>query len=243
MSSSIGHGEEDRGAAVDHGRALVLVGLLLLLLLIVAEAARAQDSHHAALVVRYSDERTESVCVSFSEETITGYDLLQRSGLDLASDNSGAGVKICRIDDTGCPSGNCFCQCQGDPCVYWSYWQRRDGAWQYAIAGAAVNEVEDGAVEGWSWGPGSVSEAIAPPETSFEDVCAPTPPVTSPTAAAASSVPGPENSAAPTPMVNPGAGQAAGTDDGASLWTYGAFVLLLLALGGFFIWTRTRSNT
>jgi hypothetical protein len=240
VNKMIDDSREARSADIGHCRALVLLSALLLLLLVSSQVVLGQEPNRAALVVRFSDERTESVCISFSEETITGYDLLQRSGLAVATDNSGAGVTVCRLDDTGCAPGNCFCECQGDPCVYWSYWQRRDGTWQYALAGAAANEVVDGAVEGWSWGPGSVTEAIAPPDVSFEDVCAATvqeapPPGEVPLAAANDNV-------ATTPMVNPGAGQAVDGDNGAPVWSYGVFVFLLMALAAFFIWTRGKRD-
>ena len=46
--------------------------------------------------------------------------------------------------------------------------------------------VEPGAVEGWSWGPGAVNQAVPPPDISFEEVCqaeATNTPAPSPTAA------------------------------------------------------------
>jgi hypothetical protein len=242
VNKMIGSGKIGDRAPVDRRRTLLLLGVLLVLLPISSQIALGQESNRAALVVRFGDDRTESVCVSFPEETITGYDLLQRSGLEVATDNSGAGVKVCRLDDTGCAPGNCFCQCQGDPCIYWSYWQRPDGAWQYAIAGAAVNEVADGDVEGWSWGPGSVTEAIAPPDVSFEEVCAATAPASSPTKVAEVPPATSTENVAATPMTSTGLGHAADGDNAPSIVTYGTFIFLLLTLAAFFIWTRKRGN-
>jgi hypothetical protein len=132
----------------------------------------AQEPGRAALVVRLDDERAEARCVSFSEPQITGYELLRRSGFELEASVQGMGALVCQIEGMGCPPGDCLCQCKGgDGCTYWSYWHRTDDEWRYAPIGASAYQVEDGAVEGWSWGPGSVVEAIAPPSLTFEDVC------------------------------------------------------------------------
>lgn len=170
-------------------RPLLSLALLLLLLLALAVATRPgvaqEDSpagNRAALVLRLGEERVESRCVSFAEESISGYELLRRSGLDLEVQEVGMGVKLCRVDDVGCPAGNCFCECRGEPCTYWSYWHWNEGEWQYSVAGASSYAVSDGALEGWSWGPGTPSEAIAPPQLSFDDVC--NAPAVAPTAVA-----------------------------------------------------------
>ena len=132
---------------------------------------RAQEPHRAALVVRMGDGAVETACVSFTEETVTGYDLLVRSGMPLNIDASGMGTAVCSINNTGCPASDCFCQCTGSDCLYWSYWHRPNGVWEYSQGGASVSVVVDGAIEGWSWGPGSVSNAVPPPDLSFADVC------------------------------------------------------------------------
>lgn len=31
--------------------------------------------------------------------------------------------------------------------------------------------IEDGSVDGWSWGPGSITEAVPPPDITFDEVC------------------------------------------------------------------------
>ncbi len=131
----------------------------------------AQGDNQAALVVRFGDGNVQTRCVSFSESQITGYDLLVRSGLDVVADVQGMGALVCGIGGTGCPANNCLCQCSGADCVYWSYWLQNGGAWQYSAGGSGMVPVTHGAVQGWSWGPGSVSAAVPPPVTSFEAVC------------------------------------------------------------------------
>jgi hypothetical protein len=146
------------------------VGLMLVMALLAVSAVQAPNQ--AGLVVRYSDERVETYCVDFEEAEITGYELLQRAGLALEVEQAGMGASICRVDDVGCAASNCFCQCRGGNCQYWSYWQLRDGEWRYAATGASINKVASGDVQGWSWGLGSVNEAIAPPAVTFDEVCA-----------------------------------------------------------------------
>jgi hypothetical protein len=145
--------------------------LLLALPLLLAFRLQEPEPNRAAIVVRLNEDRVESRCVAFYEQSISGQDLLARSGLDVIQEASSAGVFVCSIAAEGCPANDCLCECKGEPCTYWSYWRLQNGEWRYAGLGAAATEVSAGAVEGWSWGPGSVSSAISPPVVTFEDVC------------------------------------------------------------------------
>ena len=166
--------ENSRSSAKSAPSAYYLIFLIAVAaLLLVAAPAAAQDDHRAGLVIVHGDGSVTTQCVAFAEESITGAELLARSGLDLAVEASSMGATICRLDGEGCdfPAETCFCQCQGSPCVYWSYWRRTDGAWLYSNAGAANTTVRDGAVEGWRWGLGTVDKAEAPPAITFADIC------------------------------------------------------------------------
>ena len=144
----------------------------------------AQTTNRAALVVDYGNGQVQTQCVTFAEEQISGYDLLLRSGLDVAVDVQGMGTLICGIGDVGCPASNCLCPCSGGPnCTYWSYWRQVSGSWQFSQGGASMSIVTNGSVEGWTWGPGGVNQAIPPPNISFDEVCLP-PPTATPTATA-----------------------------------------------------------
>ena len=158
------------------GRSGMILGLLLGLLTVVAFAGpgliSAQEGGRAAVVVRFDDERLESRCVAFEGSEISGYELLQRSELAIDVKSESQGGLVCAIEGTGCGVDNCLCECKGDPCVYWSYWQWSDDGWSYSPIGATVRQLSNGDVDGWSWGPGSVTSAIEPPAMSFEDVCA-----------------------------------------------------------------------
>jgi hypothetical protein len=165
-------------------RPVLLAGLSLLALLALpwAHIAAAEDgTNRAALVVRYEDGSIETKCVAFSEPAITGEALLQRSGLTVDMDyNALAGGAVCSIkglrspasSSGGCSVQDCFCRCQGADCQYWAYYHWVDGGWQYSQLGASSYQVKNGALEGWSWGPGNFSSGTEPPAARFEDICA-----------------------------------------------------------------------
>lgn len=150
-------------------RALLIGCLLLTLTLVFPPPAPtgAQTGNRVALVVRFDDETVVTRCVTFSEAQISGYEVLDRSGLKIVADFSGMGAAICKIEDTGCSDSNCFCKSPPD---YWSYWHLDGEAWVYAQAGASGHQVSDGDVEGWSWGP-----AKPPPVIPFDEICTPPP--------------------------------------------------------------------
>ena len=142
-------------------------------------AAQQQALHHAGLVVVLPD-RVESFCIEFADDTITGTELLEQSGLSIVfAGFGGLGGGVCRIEDVGCSDpGNCFCQCQGADCAYWSYFALEDGAWTYENVGPAQHRLRDGDVDGWVWGDGSTRPAGAGPCPAT-----PTPPIASPATA------------------------------------------------------------
>lgn len=197
--------------------------LLFLLLLNTTVALYAQDVNRAALVIQTAAGETVSQCVSFDEPQISGLELLTRSGLAVETSVGGLGAAVCRIAGTGCPADDCFCHCRGPECVYWSYWRREEGQWRYAQLGASASQVSPGAVEGWSWGPGSVTEAIAPPLLSFAAVCG---------ADAAANTP--DKAISDNSLAAEGASAGSVADEGpeaTSYWPYLAMGLIILGLG------------
>jgi len=222
--------------------------LAFLLWLILPAGLMAQEENRAGLVILHEDGRVETVCVPFSEASITGSELLTRSNLVVERDVSGMGELVCRIGETGCPSSDCFCQCQGgDDCVYWSYWQLTEAGWRYSQGGATMVQVTDGVVQGWVWGPGSSDEAPEPPIVTLEEICAvptATPSVTPiqatiPPATVLAQAQATATAAAafftPTPIPSPSETQS-------TPWTYLGFVALLLGLVGIFVFTRKRDR-
>ncbi|MBP8947835.1 MAG: hypothetical protein KBG73_03275 [Candidatus Promineofilum sp.] len=155
-----------------NGRTALLLLTLVVLASLAGGALAAQDDNRVAVVVDYGDGQTATRCVAFAEPEISGYEALSRSGLVVESEVQAGGAAVCRIDGVGCAADDCFCACRGgDACRYWSYWQQRDGSWQYATIGAGQSRVSHGAVEGWTWGLGSVTEATPPPDVTFAEVC------------------------------------------------------------------------
>ncbi|HQF71771.1 MAG TPA: hypothetical protein PLH39_10885 [Promineifilum sp.] len=216
-----------------------LVRWLLVPLLAGLLSPPAQDGNRAGIVVDFGEETT-TACVAFAEPDISSYEALVRSGLALEVNQQGDGAAVCRIEATGCAANDCFCACKGQDCVYWSYWQRVDEAWQYAAIGASQHRVSDGDVDGWVWGPGTVAEAPPPPEVNFDDICggAGDEPGTEATAVAMLGAPATEGLSTAATVETPATAPTAGP----SVWTYGGFVVLLLLLGGLLWLARRRAG-
>jgi hypothetical protein len=195
----------------------------------------AQREQQAVLVVQFGDDSYVTHCISFSEESITGLELLRRSGMDIAT----WGTAVCRIEQAGCdyPAERCFCQCLAPPCRFWSYWQWRDGHWIYSQVGAGYHGVRNGDVYGWVWGDGQSPPTIVPleplcPSTEAikgQDTLEPTP--ADATASEASVTPG------PSPLRSAGATEDSvpAGNQSVPLAEYAAFAAIsALLLGGFF---------
>ena len=128
--------------------------------------AGAEAPNRAGLVVRFGNGSFVTRCIEFGESEISGYDALTRSGLDVVvAFDSGMGAAVCKVEDDGCPLEDCL-TC--DAPNYWSYWHLSNGAWNYSPAGGSSYKVQDGDVEGWSWGTGD-----PPPVVAFDQICAP----------------------------------------------------------------------
>jgi hypothetical protein len=124
--------------------------------------------HKAGVVVRHGDGTVDKMCVFFDEPTISGLDLLDRSGASYVEEKSALGSAICKLDGEGCgyPSEDCFCEYPN----FWGYWVRDPDVskWEFASTGAADHDVRDGSVDGWSWGKDGKP---APPKVAFDEVC------------------------------------------------------------------------
>ncbi|MGC8878861.1 MAG: hypothetical protein ACP5R2_06535 [Anaerolineae bacterium] len=179
--------------------ARVWVCLALALVIPWTDRIGAQSPNRVGLVVVH-DGKTIKKCVEFYEEQISGYEVLERSGLTLIPMGSAMGAAICSLDNRGCnyPAEDCFCQCQGTPCLYWSYWHLVDGQWQYSSLGASSYWVRNGDVEGWVWGEGEYGRSgQKPPSMRFEDICGLSPPAGPPSDGAVPAESAPVESAAP----------------------------------------------
>jgi hypothetical protein len=194
-------------------------------------------SNRAGLVVFYSDSSLFTTCVSFTESTITGLDLLVHSGLSVESaTNPNQGTAVCKIGDAGNSSSDCF----GSMPDYWSYWQLGPNGWDYAVIGADQSQVVDGAVNAWSWGTGN-----PPPLLSYQNLCEGVPyvlPTSTQAIVPSTDTPEPQalattsiSTLAPTPTGTPPASQVFPTNYiiyAAILIVLGLLILFLFRRGG-----------
>jgi len=116
----------------------------------------AGEVNVAGIVIDYGNARVTFAVVPFTEDSLSGMDLLDRSGLSmLAVEFGGLGSAVCIIEDVGCDLSACRARlCQtGDPnSPFWQYVQQTDdGVWEAAPLGASSSTVVDGDVDGWFW--------------------------------------------------------------------------------------------
>ena len=115
-------------------------------------------NHQAGLAVFSNDGNVYTACVSFTEDNISGLDLLQRSGKNIeTATNPSQGTAVCSIEGVGCPANDCFC----DMPNYWSFWQHNDAGWAYSAVGSDQSQVIDGDVNAWNWGAGDPPAMIS----------------------------------------------------------------------------------
>ncbi|HVG01209.1 MAG TPA: hypothetical protein VND68_15320, partial [Chloroflexia bacterium] len=154
-----GHGVT-RPYTIRRGMAHRALSLLLVIVCVglaggsAAGAGSTQQSEsHAGLVVQFEDGTTNTYCLAFTGESITGLDLLLKPGLDVTAETQGAlGGWICKIGPDGCnfPEQPCACQSYVPGGKYWVYNHLKDGAWKWSPQGASTYKVRDGEVEGWA---------------------------------------------------------------------------------------------
>ena len=119
--------------------------------------------YRAGLAVFWGDNSLYTTCISFTESSISGLDLLQRSGLVVeTATNPTQGTAVCKIGEVGDPSNDCF----GSMPNYWAYFQMGATGWEYSVTGAEKGQVMDGSVNAWSWGKGD-----APALITFQNIC------------------------------------------------------------------------
>lgn len=126
------------------------------------QATPAAGAHQAGLVVTFGDRPSRLICVDFTEDSISGLELIKRSGIPLVL--GFGGTAVCAIDGVGSSDPTkCFAPCNGGSCQYWAYYQWSDGAWQYSPLGAAQRIVRDGDIDGWSWQSAATPTATSSP--------------------------------------------------------------------------------
>jgi hypothetical protein len=136
----------------------IWLALALLVALFLGRPAAGQELHHAGLIVRHGDGRITYAYIAFPEDSISGIELLKRSGIPLVTVSfGGLGEGVCSLGNEGCPASDCrqrVCQGPGDDSPYWRYFrQSSPGDWQALALGVSSTKVHDGDIDGWSWTP------------------------------------------------------------------------------------------
>ena len=117
-----------------------------------AASCGAAGSHHAALVMEHADGSVVTRCVAFDSDSISGEDLLNRSGLAWSAQTFGGfGDAVCALD--GEPAQ--YTECLGKD-RYWAVFvARAGGSWQLANVGISTMTLRDGDAEGFRYVPAS----------------------------------------------------------------------------------------
>ena len=142
-----------------------------------AQVARAAGTHRAAVIVE-GDGQTHRVVVEFTEDSISGIELLRRAGADpIVYSYSGIGGAVCRLYGVGRDAGPACLGGTGGDARYWAYFRAPAGTstFKYAAVGGGSTSVRDGDVEGWRFGTGA-----APTYASIDTILGIAPPPTTP---------------------------------------------------------------
>jgi hypothetical protein len=118
----------------------------------VVPGCAAAGSNHAPLVVEHADGSVVTRCVDVDSDSISGEDLLNRSGLAWSAQTFGGfGDAVCAID--GEPVS--YVDCLGKD-RYWAVFvARAGGSWQLANEGISTLTLGDGDAEGFRYVPAS----------------------------------------------------------------------------------------
>jgi hypothetical protein len=113
-------------------------------------------SHAAGLVVIQGDGSSAWVYVPFDEESISGAELVHRSGLAVTEVSfGGLGIGICGIEGNGCDISECrkrLCHGPANDDPYWQYFLGgTDGTWKVAALGVSSDTIHDGDVRAFIW--------------------------------------------------------------------------------------------
>lgn len=169
----------------------------------------AAATNRVALIVQVDANTTKRVCLTFSEPSLTGRQVLERAaGIDpVFADFGGQGSAVCALCGKGCPPDSTCLTCQ-EP-NYWAYHRAAAGSsgFSYSNAGPGRTEVRNGDVEGWRWGTGA-----APPFATFATICDGAPAATTtsttrstpPTTKASSPTTAPPSGSGPSPTTPTG---------------------------------------
>jgi LPXTG-motif cell wall-anchored protein len=133
--------------------------------------AAEAEGPHAALVVD-TGAKVLGYCVALPAKGASGLDLIRLAARQhgLSYKFGYGGQAVCMLAGLGSEDEDCFER--GEP--YWGYWHGTpSGEWTWSSVGARSFTVEEGDVEGWSFGTGTTGSSHPQPRTeaSLEAVC------------------------------------------------------------------------
>jgi len=130
----------------------------------VGSACAGSGPFHAALVVEHGSGSTFQRCVAFSSATITGDQLLELSGVEVATATLGGfGQAVCQIDNEPADFLACL---PPSPDPYWVLFVSRGGGpWTESNLGISSQTFADGDAEGFRYDPQTGTAATPPVPT------------------------------------------------------------------------------
>lgn len=203
--------------------------LALVLIFVCPIMANAQETgiHAAGIYIDFGNGQTTLVLVPFSEDEISGIELLERSSLPILTVGfGGLGDAVCVIEQTGCELSACrrtLCQ-EGDrESPFWQYLQRSDhGEWITSPLGASASKVQDGDIDAWVW----TGKPPTIPSLTFNDIVEKT---------------GDANGLEPV-IFTSGAAEDADPDSMNQLLIGGGMIVLAVTVGGSLVLLRNRRH-
>jgi hypothetical protein len=147
-------------------RGLAAVGLVGAAAVVLGHPAHAAV-HRAGLVIEHASGRLVTRCVTFMEDHISGFALIQRSGLSYQAQSYGSmGQAICQFDGEPSPvPANCL-----GTGPYWQYLHRAGTRWVPSQLGASEWILHDGDMDGWHY---TDRAGQSLPAFTVEQICAP----------------------------------------------------------------------
>jgi len=146
--------------------------------------AQTGDTKQVGLVIAFPNGTTHTEIVTVPADAKT-VDVLNASQVNAVTSETSFGPALCKINDTGCPLENCFC----DTSFFWAYSHLNDRAWAAATEGIGVHVPADKTVEGFAWtdSDAQFNPKVLPPVFTFDELQArQTPPATIPQTGAGS---------------------------------------------------------
>ncbi len=211
---------------------MFIIRTIILFAALLPTSAASKNLHHAGLVIRHGEGELTYAYVAFDEDEISGFALLERTGIDQLTIPFGSlGQGVCSLEGEGCATGECrrnVCQSSGNA-PYWRYFRQVEpGRWEAAPLGASQAKVRDGTIDAWVWTSGETDL----PALTMDDIR---------DLAGVDETGGSDGGAIPTPAVQSGYSEPS-MSDGATLGTLlaAAGAILFVAVAGMVAVFRSR---